>query len=202
MIETKSFDLGQPVNQAGEIVNFTDVNNLRWAGVVDLPPWGQPSLGTNIRNDLYILQGELMDRTGPSYTGGTFLSPNADRTYTAGPGGARLFAYRDRGTPLSSRAAVTPCQLHWRAGGTPGMKVASLIGTGNELMLVSWIRGTRMHFHRHPRGEEFFVLKGELHDQRGCYPAGTWQRLHPGTGHAPYSETDTLILLRNGHLCI
>ena len=66
MIETKSFDLGQPVNQAGEIVNFTDVNNLRWAGVVDLPPWGELSLGTNIRNDLYILQGELMDRAGPS----------------------------------------------------------------------------------------------------------------------------------------
>ena len=80
------------------------------------------------------------------------------------------------------------------------MQVASLIGPDHELMLVVWSRGTHMRFHRHPQGEEIFVLQGELRDQHGCYPAGTWQRLHPGTGHAPYSETDTLILLRNGHL--
>lgn len=67
-------------------------------------------------------------------------------------------------------------------------------------MRVAWTRSSQMRFHNHSAGEEIFVLQGELCDQSGQYPAGTWWRLHPGTGHAPYSETDTLILLRNGHL--
>ncbi len=199
VIETKSFNLEQPVNRIREIVHFTNVDDLHWAGIVDFPPWEQLPFDTNIYNDLYILQGELIDRTNPSYTSGAFLSPGANKTFTAGPEGARLFAYQDRGA-LPCDHAMTSHQLDWHMGGTPDMKVASLIGVGHELMLVSWIRGTHMHFHRHPWGEEIFVLQGELRDERGHYPAGTWQRLHPGTGHAPYSETDTLILLRNGHL--
>jgi anti-sigma factor ChrR (cupin superfamily) len=60
--------------------------------------------------------------------------------------------------------------------------------------------GTRAHMHHHPRGEEIDVLEGELQDQRGRYPAGSWQRLHADPGHAPFADVDTLILLRNGHL--
>ena len=202
MIETKSIDLERPVNRTGEIVNFTDVNDLRWAGIIDLTPWEQLPFDPNIRNDLYIIQGELIDRAGRGYSRGAFLSPNAGRTFISGSEGARLFAYRDRGVPSSDCIVVTPCQLDWHTGGALGMKVAALNNADHELMLVSWVRGTQMCFHRHLRGEEIFVLKGELRDQRGHYPAGTWQRLHPGTGHAPNAETDTLILLRNGHLKI
>ena len=200
MIETKSFDLGQPVNRTRKVVSFTAIDDSRWTGIIDLPPCEQLLLDTNIHNDFYILQGELTDRAGLNYTCGAFLNPGMDKTFAAGPEGARVFAYRDRGTPSGDHATTLPGRLGWRTGGTLGMKVASLIGAGHELMLVSWAPGTRMRFHHHPRGEEIFVLQGELQDQRGRYPAGTWQRLYPGTGHAPYSETDTLILLRNGHL--
>jgi anti-sigma factor ChrR (cupin superfamily) len=57
-----------------------------------------------------------------------------------------------------------------------------------------------MRFHQHPRGEEIFVLKGTLCDKYGRYAAATWQRFPPGTGHAPFAETETLIHLRNGYL--
>ncbi len=200
MIETKSFDLGRPVNGAREVVSFTAVNDFRWAGIIDLPPCEQLLFDTNIHNDFYILQGGLTGRAGPNYTRGAFFSPGADKTFMAGPEGARVFAYQGRGTPSCEHAAIMPGQLEWRTGGTLGMKVASLMGAGHELMLVAWAPGTRMRLHHHPRGEEIFVLQGELHDQLGRYPAGTWQRLHPGMGHAPYAEMDTLILLRNGHL--
>ena len=200
MIETKSFDLALPVVLTGAVVSFTVANDARSSGMVDLPPWKQLPFDPGARNDLYILEGELIDNAGPAYASGTFIRASANGTFTAGAGGARLFAYRDRSAPSADYAVVKPGQLDWHRGGTPGMKVASLAGGGHSLMLVSWLCGTRMRFHLHPEGEEIFVLKGELQDQGGHYPAGTWQRFHPGTGHAPYAETYTLILLRNGHL--
>ena len=200
MIETKSVDLERPVNWAGEVVHFTGVNDFHWAGVIDLPPLEQISFSPNLRSDIYILQGELIDHLGTSYVNGSFLSPGENRIFNSGPGGTRLFVYRGQDAPSRNSTALRPDQLDWYTGGAPGLKVASLYHAAHALMLVSWIRGTQMRFHHHSRGEEIFVLKGELRDERGHYPSGTWQRLPPGTGHAPYTETDTLILLRNGHL--
>ena len=202
MIETKQVDIQRPVNQIKEIVHFTDVNDPRWAGLINLPP-GEPLLLTpNTCNDIYILQGELIDFGGSNYTSDTFLRPGMNSLFRAGSGGAKLFVYRDHNVASSGEMAIKPDQLNWHEGGAPGIRVAPLGNAGESLMLVAWSRGSQMRFHSHPAGEEIFVLQGELCDQSGQYPAGTWMRLHPGTGHAPYSETDTLILLRNGHLHI
>ena len=202
MIETKSIDLARPVNQAGEVISFTDAGDIRWAGIVDLPAHGHLPLDPSGRNDLYILQGELIENAGLIHATGTFLRRSMGTSLIAGPQGARLFKYQDSSAPSNDHATATPSQLDWCEGGAVGMKIASLINANQRLMLVSWIPGTQMRFHHHPRGEEIFVLTGELQDQRGRYPAGTWQRLYPETGHSPYSETHTLILLRNGHLLV
>ena len=200
MIEIKSIDLGQPVSLTEKVIGFTTANDTRWAGIMDLPAHGQLLLNPSSHTDLYIIQGELIENTSLTYSTGTFLSRDMITILNAGPQGARLFKYQDSNVTSSNHTTVTPSQLNWREGGTFGMKVVSLISTDHQLLLVSWIRGTRMRFHQHPQGEEIFILMGELQDEHGRYPAGTWQRLHPETGHAPYSETDTLILLRNGHL--
>ncbi len=177
VIETKSFNLEQPLNRMREIVHFTNVNDLHWAGIVDLPPWKQLPLNTNIYSDLYILQGELLDRINPSYTSGDFLSPGADKTFTAGPEGARLFAYQDRDA-LPCDHAMTSHQLDWRMGGTPDMKVASFIGVGHELMLVSWAQGTRMRFHHHPPpGGEYLCYRVS------CKISAAAIRRAPGRGY-------------------
>jgi len=200
VIETKSIDLTRPVNQAGEVIGFMNAGDIHWAGIVDLPAHEYLTLDVSSLNDLYILQGELVENAGPVYTVGAFLRRSKKTELIAGPEGARLLKYRDRGAAPSDHATVTPSQLIWREGGAVGMKVASLVNANHRLMLVSWARGTQIRLHDHPRGEEIFVLTGELQDQHGRYPAGTWQRLYPETSHSPYSETHTLILLRNGHL--
>ena len=99
MIETKSVDLKRPVNWVGEVVHFTDVNDLRWAGVIDLPPLEQITFAPYVRSDIYILQGELIDHLGTSYVNGSFLSPGENRAFTSSPGGTRLFVYRDQDAP-------------------------------------------------------------------------------------------------------
>lgn len=200
MIETKTVYLEKAVIHAEEVINFTHAGDLRWAGIITLPAFQRLPLDPVTRNDLYILQGDLIENLCLTHTSGTFLSRGINTSLSAGPQGAKLFRYEDRRATSNDHTTLTPGQLSWHKGGASGMKVAPLSHKGHELMLVSWIRGTQMPFHRHSRGEEIFVLTGELQDQRGRYPAGTWQRLHPTAGHAPYVETETLILLRNGHL--
>lgn len=201
MIETKTVELEKGVIHAEEVIDFTDVNDSRWAGIITLPAFRRLPLDPATRNDFYILQGDLIENLCLTHTTGTFLSRGINTSLSAGPQGAKLFRYLDRSDICNDHTTVTPDQLNWYKGGAFGMQVAPLSDKTHELMLVSWIRGTQMPFHRHSRGEEIFVLTGELQDQRGRYPAGTWQRLHPTAGHAPFVETETLILLRNGHLC-
>lgn len=201
MIESKSIDLARPINQAGEVIHFTDAGDSHWAGIVDLGAHELLPLKLSSRIDLYILQGELIENPGFIHVSGTFLRPSIGTTLIAGTQGARLFKYQDSSALPNNPVTVTPSQRNWHTGGAIGMKVASLIDADHRLMLVSWMRDTQMRSHDHPRGEEIFVLSGELCDQRGGYPAGTWQRLYPQTSHSPYSQTETLILLRNGHLC-
>jgi anti-sigma factor ChrR (cupin superfamily) len=44
-----------------------------------------------------------------------------------------------------------------------------------------------------PEGEEIFVLRGELTDERGMYPNHTWLRLPPHSSHRPRSAGGCLI---------
>ncbi len=54
--------------------------------------------------------------------------------------------------------------------------------------------------HPHPGGEEVFVLEGELWDEFGVYPTGTWLRQPDGSHHAPYSEAGCVLYVKRGHL--
>lgn len=41
--------------------------------------------------------------------------------------------------------------------------------------------------HRHPQGEEIYVLDGVFSDEKGDYPAGTYLRNPPGSAHKPFT---------------
>ena len=76
------------------------------------------------------------------------------------------------------------------------------VGTAfpENVALVRWQPGTRFHRHSHPGGEEILVLDGELRDEHGVYPQGTWLRNPHMSVHTPYSETGCLIYVRVGGL--
>lgn len=199
MVELNSANIGLPPNKEHVVVSLSDPDDLRWAGVISLPPHATLRMFSRTRNDLYVLDGGLIDN-GTERESGTFLGRGDAVPVQAGPRGASLFVYSDRLATASGTETVAPDQREWVQGSVKGMQVAPLSQTHHRLLLVSWLPGTRVGFHVHPRGEEIFVLKGELCDQRGRYRAGSWQRFHPGSGHAPYAEVETTILLRNGHL--
>jgi hypothetical protein len=52
---------------------------------------------------------------------------------------------------------------------------------------VRYISGSRFPYHLHPGGEEILVLHGTFEDETGLYPAGSYMRNPPDSGHTPGS---------------
>jgi anti-sigma factor ChrR (cupin superfamily) len=71
-----------------------------------------------------------------------------------------------------------------------------------SVALVRWPAGERFESHVHTGGEEIYVISGELIDEHGRYPAGTWTRSPHMSQHEPYVEQDTLIWVKIGHLAL
>jgi len=67
-------------------------------------------------------------------------------------------------------------------------------GNGATLML-RFGAGTSYPAHRHPEGEEYYVLEGELTDGPRTYGAGTYVRHPPGSVHAPRSGPGAVLLV-------
>ncbi|MEQ8482984.1 MAG: cupin domain-containing protein [Pseudomonadales bacterium] len=100
-----------------------------------------------------------------------------------------------------SRAAwLTPEQFRWVP--SPGGEVERVMldRRGDEVAvatsLVRYPPASRFPAHRHPGGEEYLVLEGEFADEHGRYPAGTYVRNPPGSGHAPFSDPGCVIWVK------
>ncbi len=182
-----------------DVVQLSAPQAPPFAGVCALAPNDALQLADRARQDIYVLSGALIEG-GRTHSTGSFLGRGHAVTLRAGPSGAVVFMYRDHVARTSGHETLHPDELVWHEGAVAGMTVAPLSKTHHRLALVLWQPGTRAQAHRHPHGEEIFVLRGELRDDQGVYPPGSWLRFAPGSGHAPYAEQSTLILLRNGHL--
>ena len=71
-----------------------------------------------------------------------------------------------------------------------------------HVALVKWPAGERFVPHRHWGGEEIFVLSGEFINEHGRYPAGSWLRSPHLSAHCPYTEVETVIWVKTGHLSL
>lgn len=67
---------------------------------------------------------------------------------------------------------------------------------GHATSVVRYEPGAAFPRHEHPLGEEILVLEGTFSDETGDYPAGTYLRNPPGSGHAPFSHGGCLLLVK------
>jgi anti-sigma factor ChrR (cupin superfamily) len=89
----------------------------------------------------------------------------------------------------------------WEPWSMDGAEVVRLAERPDEQVLLMRLQpGAELSAHDHPGGEELFVLAGELADQNGRYPKGTWLRNPPGSSHSVRSEQGCTIWLKLGHL--
>lgn len=104
----------------------------------------------------------------------------------------------------TQRVVLHQEDLPWVDSPEPGVQRRMLERMGMEqakaTSIVRYTPNTRFATHRHDFGEEILVLDGELRDEFGHYPAGTYLMNPPGSSHAPYSETGCTLFVKLRHL--
>ena len=67
--------------------------------------------------------------------------------------------------------------------------------TGESAVLLRFAPGAAYDRHRHPRGEQYLVLEGQLQDGTGTWGPGSYVRHPPGSVHAPRSPTGCIVFV-------
>jgi anti-sigma factor ChrR (cupin superfamily) len=101
--------------------------------------------------------------------------------------------------PLPASKYLDTGAMDWRPfAEAPGVSFKTLKthrpGTGITLLL-RFEPGAHYPAHRHPAGEEYQVLEGELTDGGTAYGVGTYVWHPPGSVHRPRSETGAVVLV-------
>ncbi len=157
--------------------------------------------GHPLGEEILVLEGTFSDETGHYKAG----------TYFRNPEGFRHAPYSDEGCIIlvklhqfqhgdNKHRCINTQEGEWLAG-SGNLQVLPLHDFNSEhVALVKWPAGERFQHHSHPGGEEIFVISGELIDEHGSYPAGSWIRSPHSSQHTPYVKQDTLIWVKAGHL--
>ncbi len=88
--------------------------------------------------------------------------------------------------------------LPWRATPSPGVEWKKLHferSSGRSAVLLRFAPQASYAAHRHPRGEEYFVLEGQLEDGGASYGPYTYVRLPAGSAHRPSSKSGCIVLV-------
>lgn len=101
---------------------------------------------------------------------------------------------------MSEPIQILADEREWREfADAPGVSYKTLrkhASGGNGLtILLKFNPGARYHGHRHPAGEEYFVLEGELNDLGKSWPKGSYIWHPPGSAHRPFSEKGCVVLV-------
>ncbi|MEL6423217.1 MAG: cupin domain-containing protein, partial [Pseudomonadota bacterium] len=101
---------------------------------------------------------------------------------------------------FARRVAIDTRAMPWSPSPMPGVDRRMLDRIGEEkaraTSIVRYAPNSSFPSHRHPGGEELFILEGVFEDEHGSYPAGTYVRNPPGTAHAPASTDGCVIFVK------
>lgn len=174
----------------------------RTTGLVQFMPGASFSSHSHpMGEEILVLQGCFSDETG-DYPAGTYLrNPPGSQHQPFSKEGCVLFVKLDYFKandlqPVALETHFTP--LHQGIGNLKVMSLHTFDTEGSAL--VFWPKGEHFQPHTHWGGEEIFVISGELIDEHGRYPQGTWIKSPHMSRHDPYVEHDTLIYVKTGHL--
>jgi anti-sigma factor ChrR (cupin superfamily) len=151
--------------------------------------------------EILVLEGTFSDHSGDYPAGTYFRNPEGFRHAPFSEEGCVILVKLHQFQPDDTAHVVIDTQTsEWHAG-QGNLRVMPLHEHGTEqVALVQWPAGEQFQRHTHAGGEEILVLQGELSDEYGRYPAGTWLRNPPGSSHSPRAETDSVIWVKTGHL--
>lgn len=157
--------------------------------------------GHPLGEEILVLEGIFSDERGDFGAGTYFRNPPGSSHAPFSKDGCVLLVKLHQFLP-DDTAQV--CIDTFRGSWLPergNLKVLPLHEfAGEHVALMKWPAGEHSQLHRYPGGEEIFVLSGELKDEHGTYPQGTWLRSPRMSEHCPYADEETVIWVKTGHL--
>jgi anti-sigma factor ChrR (cupin superfamily) len=151
--------------------------------------------------EILVLEGTFSDQTGDYPAGTYFRNPIGFRHAPFSEAGCVLLVKLHQFEDSDTEHVVIDTTAAPYQPGQGGLTVLPLHQHGTEqVALVRWPAGERFQDHAHFGGEEIYVISGELRDEHGVYPAGTWIRSPHLSRHHPWAEEETLIWVKVGHL--
>lgn len=157
--------------------------------------------GHPLGEEILVLEGTFSDHTGDYAAGTYFRNPEGFRHAPfSNDGCVILVKLHQFQAGDEKHVQIDTNSAQWQPG-QGNLQVMPLHEFGTETVaLVRFPAGEQFQRHAHMGGEEILVIKGELIDEHGRYPAGTWIRSPHLSEHSPHAEQDTLIWVKVGHL--
>lgn len=113
--------------------------------------------------------------------------------------------YFNLNSNLDEKAVVCSSDQPWIPSPRPGVLRRPMYRLGDEVAratsVVRYEPDSVFDTHKHPGGEEIFVLEGVFQDEHGDYPAGTYLRNPPGSSHSPRSLYGCEIFVKLWQFC-
>lgn len=95
---------------------------------------------------------------------------------------------------------MVPGNYQWQESPADGVSRVPLermsAESGHKTTIVRFAPESFFPAHRHPLGEEIYVLEGVFSDENGDYPAGSYLRNPPGSSHTPFSKEGCTLFVK------
>jgi len=151
--------------------------------------------------EILVLEGVFSDATGDYRAGTYFRNPPGFRHAPFSNEGCVILVKLHQFQMADTDRVVIDSRQSAFQPGSGKLEVLPLHSHGAEqVALVRWPAGERFSSHSHFGGEEIYVISGELRDEHGRYPQGTWLRSPHLSRHCPFVDEPTLLWVKTGHL--
>ena len=153
--------------------------------------------------EILVLEGVFSDETG-DYPAGSYLRNPPGSTHAPFSKDCCVILVKlEQFSPGDSQEVKFDTNTSTWLPGQGNLQVMPLHDfQGEHTALVKWPAGERFQPHKHFGGEEILVLKGTFKDEFGEYPALSWLRSPHMSQHFPYTDEETVIWVKVGHLPI
>ncbi len=170
---------------------------VRYQPNASFPPHGHPE-----GEEILVLEGTFSDEHGDWPAGSYLLNPEGFRHAPFSKEGCLIFVkLRQYAGEGRKHVAIDSGAGVWEQDAVTGIATQTLYveeDFADRMRLERWSPGSEPGPRTWPGGVEILVIEGELADDDGVYPAGTWLRLPDGAHHRPRSAKGCLIYIKAG----
>lgn len=151
--------------------------------------------------EIFVLDGVFADEHG-EYPAGTYLlNPQGFNHAPFSKQGCVLFVKLQQ-YPGTEHITIDTKSADWPDTGVPGLRLLRCTTTAGARP-CAWPVSHRAAACRRTimwAAKSFFVIAGEVADEFGAYPAGTWIRQPDASRHEPVSAQGATLYVKRGHL--